>query len=134
MKYSNWVGLVAILLTCWACTQKWVFVNSPEFYLTGFKSTVQNNPFGSPGKLHLIFGAIAGLLFIIPKVWAKRTNFVFTALNLAWGIRNFFAIGLTCRAGTCPTIQPGLYVIFICSIIIFIMSLLPKLDVKPTKE
>jgi hypothetical protein len=133
MKYSNIIGIVAALFLMYACTEKWIYIEQPEFYLTGFKSTTVDNIFGRPGILHIAFCLIAIVLFIIPKVWAKRTNFVFTALNLAWGIKNFSAIGFTCRGGICPTALWPMYVILICSITIFVMSLLPKLEVKQTK-
>lgn len=134
MRYSNIIGLISALVLIWACTQKWVYINSPEYYLSGFESTLKQNNFGRPGKLHLYLSIIASILFIIPKIWAKRTNFVFTALNVAWGVRNFFAIGLTCRAGICPNRELGIYLVFICSIIMFVMALLPKLAVTPTKK
>ncbi len=130
MKYSNIIGLLSCLVVIWACTQKWVYIDDPMYYMGGLTSTVKNNEFGSPGKLHIFLVSIITILFIIPKIWAKRTSFVFNALNVAFAIRNFFAIGMTCRAGECPTILPALYIIFIGSIVIFIMSLLPKIEVK----
>jgi hypothetical protein len=120
------------LLVIWACTQKWVYIETPDKYLTGLKSTVENNLFGRPGLLHINLAILSFLFFLIPKLWAKRLNFVTTALALAWGIRNFFAIGMTCRVGICPTKEIGIYIVFIGSILIFIMSLLPKLEVPNT--
>jgi hypothetical protein len=134
MKYSNKIGLLSALLLIWACTQKWVTIETAEKYLTGFNSTTDNNIFGRPGKLHWALCFIAAAFFAIPKVWAKRTNLFITALNLAFGIRNFFAIGMTCRGGVCPTKETGIYIIFICSILMFIMSLLPKLEIKENKN
>ena len=107
-----------------------MYVDDPIYYMGGLTSTVKNNEFGSPGKLHIFLISIIIVLLIIPKIWAKRTNFVFNGLNVAFAIRNFFAIGMTCRAGDCPTIYPTLYIIFIGSIVIFIMSLLPKIEMK----
>jgi hypothetical protein len=130
MKYSNIIGALLGAILIWACTQKWVYIDSPEKYISGFKSTVDNNLFGRPGMLHVYLTGIAIVLFLIPKLWAKRLNFLFTALNFAWALRNFYAIGVLCRMGTCPEKQLGLYLIIICSLGIFIMSLLPKLEIK----
>jgi hypothetical protein len=134
MKYSNYIGIIACLLLMYACTLHWIYIGTPEHFLTGFTNNVDNNPFGKPGKLHVFFSGIALLFFAIPKVWAKRTAPIITALNLAFGIRNFFAIGMTCRAGVCPHKELGIYLIFICSIIIFLMSLLPKMQVQSNEE
>jgi hypothetical protein len=126
--------LASICFLFFACSQKWLYINNPETYLTGFESTVTNNPFGKPGKLHVALGVLSAILFLTPRVWAKRTNLVFTALNLAWAMRNFFAIGLSCRGGICPTPTWAIYAVFISSILIFIMSLLPKLAVPVKKD
>jgi hypothetical protein len=131
MKYSNIIGLLGALLVIWACTQKWVYIETPDKYLSGLHSTVDNNLFGKPGKLHIFLLAISIVLFLIPRIWAKRINFLTTALNLAWSIRNFFAIGMTCRIGTCPSKEFGIYLMFFGSILVFIMALVPKLALKP---
>ncbi len=130
MKYSNIIGVLFSAILIWACTQKWVYIDSPEKYISGFKSTVENNLFGRPGMLHVFLTSITILLFIIPKLWAKRLNFLFTALNFAWALRNFYAIGVLCRMGTCPEKQLGLYLVLACSVILLIMSLIPKLEIK----
>ncbi len=117
------------LLVIWACTQKWVYIETPDKYLGGLTSTVDNNLFGRPGLLHINLAILSILFFLIPKLWAKRFNFVITALNIAWAIRNFFAIGMTCRVGICPIKEMPIYVIFFGSFIIFIMALLPKLEI-----
>jgi hypothetical protein len=134
MKYSNIIGSLAALLVFWACTQKWVYIETPDKYLTGLKSTVDNNLFGRPGILHITLLSMAILFFMIPRIWAKRINFLITALNLAWAIRNFFAIGMTCRVGTCPHREAGIYLMFIGSIVVFAMALLPKLPISQNKE
>jgi hypothetical protein len=129
MKYSQTIGVVAGIILIYLCFQKWVYIESPDKYLTGFKSTTAQNPFRSAGKLHVLFGGLSILFFAIPKLWAKRTNFLFVALNLAWAARNLFAIGLTCRLGVCPTALWPLYGLFSMALVMFIMSLLPKLKV-----
>jgi hypothetical protein len=130
MKYSNIIGIILCGLLVYVCTLHWLYIETPDKFFSGFDSNVVENQFRKPGKLHLYFCIIASILFAIPKIWAKRTNFVFTALNLAWAIRNFFGIGLSCRGGLCPTLLPAFYILFISSILIFIMSLLPKLELK----
>lgn len=130
MKYSQLIGIALCASLVYCCTLPLVYIDTPDQYLAGFTSTVKNNPFGKPGKLHLAFCVLSVALFAIPKVWAKRTNFTITGLNLAWAMRNFFAVGLSCRGGICPTATWAIYALFISSILIFVMSLLPKLELK----
>ncbi len=134
MKYTTILGTAISLLVLYACTLQWIYLETPDKYITGFTSTTDNNPFGKPALLHFYFLVPAILLFITPRIWAKRVNFIFGALNVAWAIRNFFAIGMTCRVGICPTKLTGIWIIFVGSIIIFILTLVPKIALKPSKE
>ncbi|MBX3253463.1 MAG: hypothetical protein KF862_04915 [Chitinophagaceae bacterium] len=85
--------------------------------------------FGKPGKLHLIFCCITSLLFIIPRIWAKRINWVFCALGLAWAVRNFLLYA-RCEMATCPEREAGLYFVLSGSIIMLAAALFPDIKVK----
>ncbi|MBX2920929.1 MAG: hypothetical protein KF746_01960 [Chitinophagaceae bacterium] len=85
--------------------------------------------FGKPGKLHLIFCSIAAVLFIIPRVWAKRINWVFCALGLAWAVRNFLLYA-RCEMGICPERAIGLYLVLFASIVMLAAALFPDMKVK----
>lgn len=85
--------------------------------------------FGKPGKLHLIICGIATLLFAIPRVWAKRTNWVFCMIGFAWALRNMLLF-TRCELGTCPKVSIGLVLVLIFSLVMLACSLLPDLKVK----
>jgi hypothetical protein len=129
MKYSHWIGVLAILIMGLACTMPWVKVREGEIVVSGFYS-IGNDLFGRPGVLHYVFGGMALILFLIQRLWAKRVNVFACAINLAFALANFYRIGVLCRTGDCPVKQTGLYLMLATSVIIFIMSLLPRLEVR----
>lgn len=129
MKYSNILGIVAAALLVYACSLTWITVPAHNISVSGFESKGINF-FGRPGMLHVYFSAFAIILFLIPRLWAKRVNVFFCALNVAWALANFYRIGVICRNGDCPERQTGLYLALTASIVMFIMSLLPKLEIK----
>ncbi|PZP49952.1 MAG: hypothetical protein DI598_06725 [Pseudopedobacter saltans] len=69
------------------------------------------------------------VLFLIPKIGAKRVNLFVTAINFAWGIRNF-TIYSTCSGGICPARKIGLFISLILVFGVFVMSMLPTTKVK----
>ncbi len=76
--------------------------------------------------MHLVLGVILIILFLIPRIWAKRINLFIAAINLAWSIRNYILLA-TCFMGECPQIKAGLILSIFLSTAIFIMTLLPDL-------
>ncbi len=128
MKYSQWIGIAAAALLAWACYLPWVSIPSIPNIITGMDAT--GTHFGKPGKLHLIICGIATLLFAIPRVWAKRTNWVFCMIGFAWALRNLLLF-TRCELGTCPQIRVGLILVLIASVIMLAASLLPDLKLKP---
>lgn len=86
--------------------------------------------FGRPGLMNIILTAVSIIFFAIPKIWAKRTNFFVTMLNLAWSIRNYILVS-TCLYGECPVKKPALFLVVGFSIVMMVMSMLPKLALKP---
>ena len=79
--------------------------------------------------LYIFFTVIAFILFLIPKLWAKRMNLFIAALNLAWTIRNFFVVS-SCFAGECPQKQFGLFAVIVLSVGVLAMAMLPKIPVQ----
>jgi hypothetical protein len=126
MKYSQYIGLTCIIIILILCFQPWVVISSEELVITGFDSGLTR--FGQPGKLHFYFCIPSALLFLLPYVWAKRTNLFFTAINLSWAVRNFIVLS-ACQAGECPEKQIALYLILVASAVILLMALLPKIKV-----
>ncbi len=82
--------------------------------------------YGKPGLMHLVLGFILIVLFLIPKIWAKRINLFIAAINLAWSIRNYILLA-TCFMGECPEIKTGLILSITLSAGILTMTLLPDL-------
>ncbi len=127
MKYSSIVGIVAALLLIWACFLPWTFHPDLNKYFTGFYS--EDYMYGRPGKLFIIFACIAILLFLIPRVWAKRTNWLVATLIVAYTIRTYF-LYTTCYSGICPVKQMGIYLLLVSVAIVFVMAILPDIKLK----
>jgi hypothetical protein len=127
MKYSQIIGIVASVILISLCFTTWVYIPSLQLNLTGFKTSGTN--WGKPGLMHIYLSGINILLFLIPKIWAKRTNVFFAGINLAWAVRNFIVIS-SCFMGECPEKQISIYLLIVFAFIILIMSLLPKIKVQ----
>lgn len=131
MKYSQYIGILSALVLIWLCSQTWVIIPQIDIIVTGFQS--EGTRFGRPGMIHLWFCGIALLLFALPYTWAKRSNVFFTAINLAWAIRNYIIVS-TCFMGECPEKQWALYLLPIFAAVVFLMSLLPSTPVATKKK
>lgn len=128
MKYSQWIGFGAVLLVVAACYLPWISIPGISNTITGMDAAGTN--FGKPAKLHLIFCAITGILFIIPRIWAKRINWIFCGMAAAWAVRNFLLFA-RCEMGTCPERKIGLYLLLFSSTLMLAAALFPDLKVKP---
>lgn len=127
MKYSQQIGMAAALVLIGLCFLPWTIIESKSLTISGF--VAEGTSFGRPGLFHVFFSAAAVLFFVIPRIWAKRTNVFIGAINLAWGIRNYVLVS-SCMFGECPVKQPALYGVLACAIIIQIMVLFPTMPVK----
>lgn len=132
MKYSNWIGLLAAIAIIAICFTTWVTVPSVQLTIGGMQSVGKHN-FGRPGMLHLVLSIGAGIMFLLPYTWAKRTNIFIAGLNIAWALRNYIVLS-KCYGGECPEKQINLYILMIASGLMLLMSFLPDLEVKPTKK
>jgi len=131
MKYSQLLGLLACIGEIIASFMPWVFVAEKHLLISGINEAVPN--FGKPGMFNIVLSTIIGILFIIPKIWAKRTNVFIAAINLAWSFRNYLVI-TACRAGECPEKRAGIYLLLCLSVFILLMSFLPSIKVPAQKE
>jgi hypothetical protein len=127
MKYSQPIGIAATLALMAVCFMPWSFIVSKQITVTGFYAVGTN--FGKPGLFNFALCVIMLAMFLIPAIWAKRTNVFIAALNLAWSFRNFLLI-TACMMGECPEKKPALYALLALSLIIQVMVLLPKMEVK----
>jgi hypothetical protein len=127
MKYSQWIGIVACLLLIAACFMPWAWYPDRQENFTGFFS--EENRYGQPGKILLFFNVLCIILFLVPRVWAKRFNMLFGTLMLAFGIRCYFVF-TACYMGTCPDKKPGIYLVMLLPAIITLAAILPDMKLK----
>jgi hypothetical protein len=67
------------------------------------------------------------IFFVVPSIWAKRTNIFIGAIVFAWSVRNYILVS-TCLMGECPVKQPALYALVAASFVVMMMTLLPKIN------
>ncbi len=120
MKYSQVVGVVASLLLIGLCFFPWITIPSKGLTVTGLQS--EGTSFGKPGYMAIFFSIINIILFIVPKIWAKRTNIFLATLNFAWCIRNYILLS-TCFMAECPVKFWTLYALPFVGLSIFLMAL-----------
>lgn len=127
VRYSKWISLAAFVVLLVACFMPWAYYADVNKSFTGFFS--ENNSYGKPGKLLLIFGGLTTLCAFIPVTWLKRSALLSGGLCVAYGIKNFLLFG-SCYRGYCPEKQFGLYLMLLSTLIIFIASLFPEGKIK----
>lgn len=126
MKYSQLLGGIAVIALIATCFMPWSFVESKQIVITGMST--RGTEFGKPGLMNIYLGVASLVLFMIPKVWAKRTNLFIAAVNIAWSVRNYLLV-TTCFFGDCPQKKAGIFLLLLCSAVILIMAFLPKLSI-----
>ena len=127
MRYMKWVGLFAVILLIVSCFLPWVIIPSKNIVVSGVESTGTN--FGKPGYTHFVLSFFFIIFHFIPRLWAKRSNLLVVALNIAWAIRNYFIISM-CREGECPEKQIGLWLVLLASFLVLIAALFPDIKLK----
>jgi hypothetical protein len=128
MRHSQTIGIIAVLILAILCFMPWSYIASRQLVISGMHAEGSN--FGKPGLFHLILAAVMIVLFLIPRIWAKRTNVFVAAFNLAWAFRNYLLIS-SCMMGECPEKKPALYLILILAVLAQLMALLPKVNMAP---
>jgi hypothetical protein len=132
MKYSKWIGLLAVIIVIIACYMPWVYIPSAKLEIGGMFSSAKQN-FGKPGLMNIICCTVSAVFFLLPKIWAKRTNIFFCGFNIAWAIRNFILLS-RCYMGDCPVRQTGLYILLIASSLAMLMSFFPDTEIKEKED
>jgi hypothetical protein len=100
-------------------------IASKNIVVSGVESTGTN--FGKPGYTHFVLSFFFIIFHFIPRLWAKRSNLLVVALNIAWAIRNYFIISM-CREGECPEKQIGLWLVLLASVLILVAALFPDIN------
>lgn len=109
----------------------WTYYPDLGKSFTGFFS--ENNQYGRPGVLFTILAALSAVLFLIPRVWANRVNWIVSAITVAYFIKVY--MGFTaCYVGICPEKQVGIFLVMFAVITMMLMSLLPDIKLKSTVE
>lgn len=122
MKYSQWIGICALIALTISCFLSWTYHPDINKTFTGFFS--ENNVYGKPGKVFIFLSVFAFFGFIFPRVWAKRFNFFVCAVIVAYAFRNFIIFS-GCYRGICPEKKLGLWLMIFSAIISLIMAVLP---------
>jgi hypothetical protein len=131
MKYSMWVGIIAAVSLIISCFIPWTYYPDIDKTFTGFFS--QANVYGKPGKAIIFFSVISIVLFVIPKIWAKRFNVLVSALTIAYCVRSY-VLFTSCAGGVCPEKKIGIFLIVISSALMIVAALLPDLKLKESEK
>lgn len=132
MKYSKWIGVAAAIAVLLVCYLPWVYVPSVKLEIAGMYASGKQN-FGKPGLMNMILSAGAAILFLLPLVWAKRTNIFFCGFNVAWALRNYIVLS-RCYGGDCPEKKIGLSLLVAAAAIMLLMSFLPDMQITEDKK
>lgn len=127
MRYSNYIGILAGALLLLVAFLPWIYIPSIETAVTGYGAATKT-VFGKPALMHAYLMPLTVLLFLLPRVWAKRLNPLLSAVHVAWAIRNLLLLS-TCRYGECPERLIWLYVYFALALAMLAMALLPEMKV-----
>ncbi len=127
MKHANKIGALVAVLVILSCFLTWITLPELGIRVTGFAS--EGTSFGKPGLVNCFMSGCAFILFLVPRIWAKRLILFFTGFNTAWAIRNFILLA-TCHGGECPQKQWGLYLLLGTSGLLLVISALNDLPLK----
>ena len=127
MKYSQWIGVVAVLVVIAACFMPWAWFPDLQKDFTGFFS--EQNRYGRPGTVLIFLSVFEIVWFLIPRIWAKRANIFFAGVALAWAIKSFW-LYTACYRGICPSTRVGLFLVLGGTIIAMLATLTPSIPLK----
>jgi hypothetical protein len=130
MRWMKWVGIAAAILLIISCFLTWVTIDSKNIVVSGVEAT--GTSFGKPGYFNLLMTFFFIVCTLAPKIWAKRINLLFTGMNFAWAIRNYFII-YACLGGECPEKHAGLYLVLGASLLMLASSLFPDIELPDAK-
>ena len=128
MKYSQWIGIAAVLLIIAGCFMPWAFFPDLNKAFTGFFS--EQNRYGRPAKVLIALGVLEIAFFLVPRIWAKRANIFVAAITLAWSFKSYL-LYTACYRGICPGARVGLFLVLGGAVMVMVASLTPRLPIKP---
>lgn len=128
MKHSQTIGFLLSLLLIAICFFPWSTLPERHIVMSGMNTA--GTHYGRPGLMNIFFSSFMAVMFLVQKLWAKRANLFFGALNMAWSVRNYIIVS-ACYAGDCPEKQPGVYALVAVASLMLLMVFLPKIETKP---
>lgn len=128
--YKMWATLACILLIV-SCFLPWTYYPDIHKTFNGFFS--QDNLYGRPGKVFIFFASISLIFVFIDRIWAKRFNVLFAALNLAYFIKTYILF-TNCYSGICPEKLYGIYLLLAGTLLLMVTSLLPDMSIEGHKD
>ena len=131
MRFMKWIGLLAAIILTAACFFSWVFIVSKNITVNGVDSA--GTSFGKPGYFHFIMGAFFIFFNFTQKVWAKRSNLLIAALNLAWAVRNYIIIS-SCYMGDCPEKRFAIFLLIPASVLMLVGAMFPDIKLAEKKN
>jgi len=131
MKYSKLIGIIACIILVIACFMPWTYHADLTKTFTGFFS--ENNAYGKPGKFLIFFALVSVVLILLPKVWAKRTHIILTALFTGYAIKTYILF-TSCYNAYCPEKRYGIYLMMASCFIILIVSVFPEMKMTNEKK
>jgi len=126
MKYGKLIGIVACIILVIACFMPWTYHADINKIFTGFFS--ENNAYGKPGKFLIFFAVVSGVLILLPKVWAKRTHIILSALFTGYAIKTYILF-VSCYNAYCPEKKYGIFLMIISCFMILIVSVFPEMKI-----
>jgi hypothetical protein len=131
LKYSRQIGICGALMLILACFLPWAYYPDIDKIFTGFFS--EKNIYGKPGKFLVFFSILGIILYLVPRVWAKRTNLFIAAILLAFAIKSFILFS-ACYRGVCPERRLGIYLIIAGPIIMVMAAMFPDMKLREKKS
>lgn len=131
MRFMKWIGLLAAAVLTVACFFPWTFIASKNIVVSGVDAT--GTSFGKPGYFHFIMVIIFIFFNFTPRVWAKRSNLLIAALNLAWAVRNYIIIS-SCYMGDCPEKKLALFLVIPASVLMLVAAMFPDIKLVEKKS
>ena len=134
-KFCHYTGIVVCIALVLSCFLPWVHYNSINETFTGYHVTrfSTNNYYGRAGIVITIMTALVFILFITPKIWAKRINFFLSGLIFAYCIRTYIIFTGSLFEGEVET-RIGMYLVVVLSFLLLVCSVFPKIDINSEKN
>ncbi len=129
--YLHRAGLLACIALIASCFFPWAYFADIQQSFTGFYS--YQNQYGKPGKFLLLVAVTAFVLFLVPKVWAKRTNLFVCALGVGYAIKTYILF-VSCYKAYCPEQKPALYTMLLSIILMMVAAVFPDLKLNEEKK